>query len=339
MGMNEGLPDGPTAGAPRVSVLIAVRNEARHLAHTLQSLVAQDCPAHWLEVLVIDGQSSDDTVAIAQSFAGRLPGLQVLSNPRILSAAGWNLGLQQARAGVITILSGHVLLAPDHLRRLLAQLTPARCAVGGRAIPVGEDARSELIARAFSSRLGNGGASFMAGGPARAVESVAFGCYWRNAVQAVGGFDERIVRGQDWDLNLRLRMAGHELWYLPEVEVRYQTRADHASMARRQYLAGLWKPFIHRKNARPFLWRHWVPAAFVGVLAFSLVAGLFDARALWLAVLVLGAHALAAGVQLRRLGMAWAQAPLFWWTLLVIHGAYGLGFLLGHLRPPRAGAA
>lgn len=314
-------------------MLVAVRNEERHLASTLETLVAQDCPPDWLEVLVLDGASTDETIAIARSFEERLPGLRVIPNPRILSAAAWNIGLAEAKAPVICILSGHVALPREYVRCMLAHLTSDVAGVGGRAIPVGADARSALIAQVFTSRLGNGGASFMQEGEPRAVESIAFGCYWRDRLLDVGGFDERIVRGQDWDLNLRLSSAGHSLLCVPQTEVRYSTRSNFSALWRRQYLAGLWKPYIHRKNAKPFLWRHWIPGLFVASLAGALALGAIW-PGLWpIAACVLGLHVAASIGQRRRLGIVLSDVVAFWWAMWIVHVGYGVGFWLGFLRP------
>lgn len=322
-----------SVGCPKISLLVAVRNESRHLASTLEMLVAQDCPPEWLEVLILDGESIDDTVAIAHAFLDRLPGLRVIANPRILSAAAWNIGLAEARAPVVSILSGHVALPADYIRVMLSQLSADMAGIGGRAVPVGVDDRSQLIAQVFASRLGNGGASFMQTGEPRAVESIAFGSYWRERLLEVEGFDERIVRGQDWDLNLRLRAAGHVLWCIPRMEVRYSTRSDFFALWQRQYLAGLWKPYIHRKNQKPFLWRHWIPALFVAALAGSFVFGI-RWHCLWgLGMVLLGLHMVGSSWQQRRLGIPLRDTAAFWWAMWIVHVGYGVGFWLGFLRP------
>jgi succinoglycan biosynthesis protein ExoA len=326
----------------KISVLIAVRNEERHLGRTLEAICSQDMPASDVEVLVLDGASTDRTKEVAERFSGKLPGLRVLDNPGRLSAAGWNLGLKEARATVVSILSGHVVLERHHLRAMLEALNADRAGVGAKAIPVGDDPRSMLIALAFSSVLGNGGASFMADKAEGAVETIAFGVYWRHLLLEAGGFDENIVRGQDWDLNLRLRQRGLTLWYLPQLKVSYFTRSDFPALWRRQYLAGLWKRYIHEKSSAPFLPRHWLPSLFVLGMVITAVAAMRWESARW--VFALGAllHCSASIWQGRKLGLNWAQLPWFWWALWLIHTAYGTGMIAGFLSkqaapPPRNG--
>lgn len=319
---------------PSISILVAVRNEGSHLAETLSAVERAGGSA--VEVLIIDGQSTDDTVEVAKRFSDRLPGWRVLKNPRVLSAAGWNIGLAEARAPVVMLLSGHARVPMGFFEVMLAALTPDRAGVGAKALPVGDDPRSQLIAQAFTSPMGNGGASFMGAKSAGPVESIAFGCYWREQLLAVGGFDESIVRGQDWDLNLRLRMAGHVLWYEPGLEIPYSTRSTFRALWRRQFLAGLWKDYIHRKNRKPFLLRHWVPAIFVlGMVGPLLLSMVWPSAAL--ASLLGGtAHFAVANWQRRKIGLPWRNTLLFWWALWVIHVAYGLGFWGGIMQRARA---
>jgi succinoglycan biosynthesis protein ExoA len=321
------------ATAPRVSLLIAVRNEGKHLSRTLESVCAQTCPPEWLEVLVLDGGSSDDTVAIAESFASRLPHLRVINNPGVLSAAGWNVGLREAGAPLVSILSGHTQLPADYFSFVLSEMTPDRAGVGVRAVPNGDDERSALIATAFSSLLGNGGASFMNADRSGPVESIAFGCYWRHIVQLAGGFDERIVRGQDWDLNLRLRARGFELWYFPQREVRYFTRSTYKALWRRQFLAGKWKRYIHLKSGAPFLLRHKLPAIFVFGLGAAILTSVIWWPVWWIVAFIVLAHQSASLLQLRKLRLPWRQALAFWWSVWLIHAGYGTGMIAGFVDP------
>lgn len=320
---------------PKVSLLIAVRNEGKHLARTLESVCAQDCPLHWLDVLVLDGNSSDDTVAIAEGFAARLPHLRVVNNPGLLSAAAWNLGLGLATAPLVSILSGHALLPVDYFSFLLKEVTPARAGVGAKAVPHGDDERSTVIASAFSGILGNGGASFMASHRSGPVESIAFGCYWRHILLEVGGFDERIVRGQDWDLNLRLRAQGYELWYFPQREIQYFTRSNFRALWQRQYLAGKWKRYIHEKSRKPFLKRHLLPAFFVAGLGATVLAAVVWPPAGLIAACIVLAHQAVSLWQFQKTGLPWRLAPSFWWAVWLIHTGYGAGMITGFAVPIR----
>ena len=236
---------------------------------------------------------------------------------------------------MVVLLSGHASLPSNYCLEVLKNLVPEYAGVGGKAIPVGHDARSTLIAKAFSSLLGNGGASFMSSNTGGPAETIAFGCYWKNALQSVGGFDEKIVRGQDWDLNLRLRSKGLVLWYTPNLEVKYFTRTTYSALWKRQFLAGRWKRYIHSKSGKPFLPRHLLPAAFVtafGVLMLS--AFVWPVPGFSLLSLLLISHIGTAIWQARSLKIVWGQALSFWWAIWLIHVGYGAGMITGFAMRP-----
>lgn len=319
---------------PKITILIAVRNESAHIAETLECLCRQDCPPDWLEVMVLDGCSTDNTKSIANQFKGRLPALKIVDNPKILSASAWNLGISLARGEIISILSGHVELPTNFYSTLLPILTPDIAGVGGQAVPVGRDKKSKTIASAFSSILGNGGASFMSDRAEGSVESIAFGCYWRKTLQEIGGFDENIVRGQDWDLNLRIRSLGKQLHYTSKITVNYHTRSNFVALWRRQYLAGLWKRYIHQKSSKPFLIRHRVPGVFSGVLLSSILASFAWPPLVFLALGIFTLHLAATVWQFSRTSLPASEFLSFWWALLIIHIGYGAGIILGSIRSP-----
>lgn len=322
---------------PRMSILIAVRNEGAYLARTLEGICDQLDTVVDFETLVIDGGSSDNTREVINQFIDRLPGLRLLPNPQILAASGWNIGLAEAKAPVVSILSGHAKLPKGYLAHMLKILTSMRAGVGVKAVPVGVDDKSQLIAQAFSSPLGNGGASFMANRVAGPVESIAFGCYWKDTLKEIGGFDEVINRGQDWDLNLRLRLAGYTLWLDPEMYIEYITRSDFKKLWRRQYLSGYWKYFIHRKNKQPFLPRHLIPGVFVGVLFSTVFLSLWWPYLITITVMCLLSHVITSLWQHRRLRLPLNSLLMFWWTVFIIHFSYGLGLLVGLIKPQTAG--
>src|SRR5437763_14360203 len=86
-----------TTDLPFISVIVPVRNEANHVAHTLERLFAQDYPADRFEVLVADGRSTDDTRTIVTALRDRFANLHLLDNPGQLSNAGRNVAAKAAR--------------------------------------------------------------------------------------------------------------------------------------------------------------------------------------------------------------------------------------------------
>ena len=151
----------PLPEFPRVSLLIAMRNEANYIANCVQSALRQDYPAEYLEIFVLDGNSGDASWQIVeQLFQGRT-NCFLLPNPGITQSAGWNLGIHLCNGDIIGIVSAHSELAPDYvstavetLRRTGADL------IGGPARAHGESQTARAIAIATSTTFGVGGARF-----------------------------------------------------------------------------------------------------------------------------------------------------------------------------------
>jgi GT2 family glycosyltransferase len=104
-----------------VSIIIPAHNSARWLAATLESALAQTWPHK--EIIVVDDGSTDDTAAVARSFAAR--GVQSLTQPNLGAAAARNTGLARARGDYVQFLDADDLLAPDKLERQVRLLQAA----------------------------------------------------------------------------------------------------------------------------------------------------------------------------------------------------------------------
>src|SRR5687767_15798635 len=118
---------------PFVSVILPVRNEARFIATCLEALAAQDYPRDRFEVILIDGESTDATLANARRVEDRLgfPD-RIETNPRRTTATALNLGLQLARGDVIVRVDGHTCVDPGFIAANVAALQRTGAdAVGG----------------------------------------------------------------------------------------------------------------------------------------------------------------------------------------------------------------
>ena len=245
---------------PFISILVPVRNEERYIERCLYSIARQDYPRSRFEVLVIDGQSTDRTKLIVSRFAAESTvDLRLLQNARYRTAAGMNIGLAEARGEVIVRVDGHASIEPDFLSRSVEALyeTRADC-VGGVIESEGDTYMGRAIALAMSSRFGVGGASFRTGGEGP-VDTVAFGAYRREVFDRIGGFAEDIDKGEDDELNYRLRDHGGTIVLVPGIRARYTVRGDLRS-AWRQYIGyGQAKPEVLRRHPAQAQARQLVP--------------------------------------------------------------------------------
>lgn len=312
-----------------ISVLMAVRNESNYIHKTLDYLLAQNYPKELLEIIVIDGNSSDNTIQIAETYREKFTHFKIIKNAKILSASGWNLGISVAKGNVISILSGHVSLPSNYYSNISKYLTPDIAGVGARAIPFGFNKRSNQISKAFQSQLGSGGATYIRGKKNRFAETISFGCYWKKDLQKIGGFDENIVRGQDWDLNMRLRREGRKLFFINDVTAKYFVRDKLSALWKRQFLAGFWKFYINRKSKHHFLLRHLIPAIFSLIFTILFVLCFINITFLFVFLAFLTVYLLVIACENIKSKIAIIDYPMMAVIYFILHYAYGLGLLLG----------
>jgi glycosyltransferase involved in cell wall biosynthesis len=258
---------------PFVSVVIPMRNEAGHVAPCLEAVLAQEYPRDHMEVIVVDGESDDDTATIARAAAQRDARVRVLSNPGRIVPTAMNIGIRAARGEIISRVDGHTRIAADYVRVGVETLRRTGADnVGGPMRAVGGGLFGDAVATATSSRFGIG-SYFHFGTSERAVDTVYMGMWPRRVFERVGLFDEELVRNQDDELSYRIRKEGGRIVLTPAMRSWYQNRQSIRHLTRQYFQYGLWKIRVLQKHPRQMSWRHFVPPAFVALLV-ALAGGL-----------------------------------------------------------------
>jgi glycosyltransferase involved in cell wall biosynthesis len=311
-----------------VSVVLPVRDEGAYIERSVGAVLDQegvDRP----QVILVDGGSTDDTVARARAAASRRGvTIEVVDNPRRIVPVSMNLGLARATGDVVVRVDGHCVIQPDYLRRSLDALaaTGAEC-VGGPMRTVGETPVAASIAAAQSSRIGVGGVAFRTSQEAAFVDTVAFGAYRREVFDRIGPFDEALVRNQDDELNLRLTRAGGRIWMDPSVRSTYFSRGTLGGLWRQYHGYGFYKLVVMRKHATVPSPRHLVPAAFVAGVGLAGVASAVRRSPLPVAA-VLVPYGAAVGWSAHRAAQPddAASTGVVAAATAAMHVAYGLGW-------------
>lgn len=331
---------------PRVAIVMPVVNEERHLAHAVDRLLRQDYEGE-LDIVIAVGPSHDRTREVAASLAQANPHVQVVDNPTGKTPAGLNAAIAQAAGDVIVRIDGHAMVPTDYVRTGVLTLEQTGADnVGGIMAAEGTTDFEQAVARAMTSRFGVGGASFHVGGEPGPALTVYLGCFRRAALERVGGYDETMVRAQDWEMNLRIRQTGGLVWFTPAMRVTYRPRHTLKALARQYHDYGRWRREVSRRHPDTLSLRYLAaPTAVAGVGAGVALAGVGAVtRQPWLAALGLAAPVgyavltAAASVQSARTDPplptpAAVRLPLVYATM---HGAWGTGFLRGLTRAERA---
>jgi succinoglycan biosynthesis protein ExoA len=319
-----------------VTVILPLRNEAAFIRPVLASLLTQDYPSDYLEILIADGLSTDGTPAIVSEMASQHPHirLQVLQNPGCIVPTGLNLALRLARGEIIIRLDGHTLLAPNYISQCVKAL---QCTgadnVGGRMNAVGATPFGRAVALATSTPFGIGGGRFHYSQHEEWVDTVYMGAWPRHVFKKIGLFDEELVRDQDDEFNYRLREQGGRILLSPSIHSEYAVRSTPRALWSQYFQYGYWKIRVLQKHPRQMSLRQFVPPLFVLSLIVSvlLLPIPFSSFALhpssWIPILYLLANLTVSIYTSYRRG--WSALPLLPLVFAILHISYGLGFLVG----------
>src|SRR3954451_6093207 len=317
---------------PPVSVVLTVLNEELHLRAAMAAVLGQDYPAA-IEVVMALGPSRDRTDEMAAAIAAEDSRVTTLANPSGRTPEGLNRAIAQSRYSVIARVDGHSELPSDYLRIAVEALQRTGADnVGGLMWAEGRTPFEHAVARAMTSRFGVGNAPFHVGGEEGPADTVYLGVFRREAIERVGGYDEKFTRAQDWEMNYRVRQTDGLVWFTPKIRVAYRPRGSARALASQYFHYGRWRYEVMRRHPGSVNLRYLAPPVAVLGLAAGLVLGLIGLVAWPWLLLGLGlplayaaAVLIAAVVTSRGLSpAARAQIALVYPTM---HLSWGIGFL------------
>jgi glycosyltransferase involved in cell wall biosynthesis len=251
-----------------------VLNEERHLAESVAAVLGQRYPGGFELVLAI-GPSRDRTEAIARELAAADRRITVVPNPTGQISSAMNAAVKAARHGILTRIDAHSMLPEGYLQTAVRTLMETGAAdVGGWMAAEGITPFQRAVAWAMTSPFGMGAAANHTGGEAGPADTVYLGVYRREAVERVGGWDERMLIAEDWELNYRIRARGGLIWFTPALKVTYRPRASLTALARQQFRYGRWRRVIARRYPETVNLRYLAPPVATALNVTGLVLGL-----------------------------------------------------------------
>ncbi|HEX8075588.1 MAG TPA: glycosyltransferase family 2 protein [Thermoleophilaceae bacterium] len=326
------------------SVLVPVLNEERYIRDTVAAMQAQRFDGE-VEFLFMDGRSEDRTKAILEELSRADQRIRVFDNPGRSSTAGLNVGLRNARGDYIVRMDAHTFYPEDYIARGVERLRRGDVVwVAGPQVPYGTDAWSRRVALALGSRLGTGGSARWGTGAddgERDLDTGVFAGMWhRETVERHGGWDEDWPINQDSELAARILRDGGRIVSIPELAARYVPRNSLRGLARQYWRYGNYRARTASRHPDSLSVRQ----LFAPALALAVVGSVAAPRPLrGLARAGVGAYAVAiAADSARVLPEAGARdAAALPAVFVVMHGAWGFGFLAGSVRfgPPVAALA
>lgn len=265
-----------SSGTPGVSYVMPVLNEAEYLRAAVQSILSQDYEGDKELVLAL-GPSIDDTAAVAESLAMEDSRVKLVLNQQGRTPIGLNLAIKASSHPIVIRVDAHSELEPSYTARGIETLFRVDAHdVGGLMDARGKNTTQRAVAAAYHSPWGLGGAAYHSGAPEGPAESAYLGIFRREVFDEVGFYDESLWRAQDWELCLRIRQAGHKVWFDPELRTGYYPRDDFKALAAQSYASGVWRGEIARRYPDGKSLRHDLPPLMVAGTIFGSLAILLE---------------------------------------------------------------
>jgi succinoglycan biosynthesis protein ExoA len=313
-----------------VTVVIPARDEESWIGRCLDAVLAQTYRN--LQVIVVDGASTDATPAIVKERARRDPRVELLHNDRGIVPVSMNLALAAARGPWLVRVDAHATVPPDYVALAVRHLRSGRWGgVGGRKDGVGVTPAGKAVAAAMASPFGVGNSTYHYGTQPQTVEHVPFGAYPTALARELGGWDERLAVNQDFEFDYRIRQAGHDLLFDPALVIEWHCRQSVRDLFRQYRRYGRGKTAVARLHPASLRPRHLAAPALV---VLGMVAALVGVRRPLVGAALLTPYGAALGMASTRTAAAVPPGSRRYLpgAFAAMHVGWGLGFWEGMLR-------
>ena len=310
--------------SPAVTVILPILNEEADLPNCISAILKQDYAGE-IEIILALGPSKDNTNQIARNLAAADKRIKLVNNPTGQTAKGLNLAIAESSFEIICRIDGHSEISNSYLKTAVSVMQEKGAVnVGGLMHADGQSGLQRTIAQAMRSKLGVGASKFHTGGKAGPSDTVYLGTFKKSAILAAGGFDERYIRAQDWELNHRMRAQGGLIWFDPRLVVTYRPRKSLSKLAKQYFQYGRWRRVISRQHPKTTNFRYLAPPVALVINLLSLVFGVLVAKIFFLPVLIYITLLIIGGLIIGRNIADKLLMPIVFATM---HLSWGAGFI------------
>lgn len=254
----------------QLSIILPIRNEEQFITQTLSQLLNQSLDKDKYEIIVVDGESTDTTKALVDTFIENNKDIKIsfLTNPKRLSSAARNLGIKHASGEYLLIVDGHVYLPnPEVLKNSLNNALTTGAKVLGRPQPLNPPDTSDFqkaVALARTSKLAHSQESFIYSDTSGFVSPLSVAVMYHHSVfMEVGLFDENFDAAEDLEFNYRLEKADYECYFSSDHAIKYYPRNSISALFKQLGRYGLGRAKFFKKHPERFTWENIAPALLV----------------------------------------------------------------------------
>lgn len=317
-----------------ISVVMPVYNEEKYIRDCIDSLLMQDYAQENMEWLIIDGCSTDKTKDILKEYQIKHPDLiYIFDNPNKTAPFAMNIGISHARGEYIIRLDAHAKYNNDYISKCVYYLNNTDADnVGGLAETRGKGFVGETIALMLSSKFGVGNSQFRTNGSSGYVDTVPFGAFRKEVFENLGGYDERLTRNQDNEMNYRIRKNGGKIFLANDIRFTYYCRDSVQGIAKMAVQNGCWNVITMKLCPGSMGVRHFIPLLFLVSLIFLPIIAIVLSWIWWLYLCEIILYfmldvffAIKCTKKIKKIVLLIALFPIF-------HLAYGFGSLKGIIK-------
>lgn len=315
-----------------VSVIVPIRNEENYIKACIDSVLSQDFKKDNMELILVDGMSSDKTVEIIQEYIEKYEFIKILKNPKKTVQYALNIGIKNAEGTYIVRLDAHSEYENNYISKCVEYLEKTKALnVGGPMRARGKTEIQKVIAAAYHSSFALGGGKFHDENFEGYADTVYLGAFKKSALESIGMYDERLPCNEDDDLNFRIIENGEKIFITPQIKSIYFPRNSYKDLFKQYYKYGFWKVAVIKKHKKPARISHLIPISFVLFILLFSILSIFLSIPRKIFVFVLMLYLLLDTYFSLKNEKVNSIINKFRLVLVhtILHISYGLGFLVG----------
>ena len=318
------------------SVVIPNYNEENYIKPCIESILNQSYNKELVEIIIVDGNSSDNSLRIIEVLQAENPNIKLLSNPEKLTPKSLNIGIKGAKGDFIIILGAHTRLDKNFIKYNNQFINEKNVLVsGGTQINVGKTFTQKLIGLVMENPFSMASAAYRWSRKEKFVDTVVYAAYKKELFDEIGLFEEEFTISEDAEINWRIRKAGYKIFYSPRIKSYYYPRDSVKKFIHQMFRYGILRVNVLKKHLDALKIKHLIPSAFTLVLFLLAIAGFFQIP-FWITLLTLiFIHfILSISFSINKLKTnQYKFLPFIPIITLLMHIAWGTGFIVGALSP------
>jgi cellulose synthase/poly-beta-1,6-N-acetylglucosamine synthase-like glycosyltransferase len=320
----------------KFSIVIPTYNEEDYIENCVNSILIQEYDQSLIEILIVDGNSTDSTRNIVQELIRKNENIRLLDNPVSKTPHALNIGAKNSSGDVVIILGAHTEIDKNFVKYNNQFLQEKGVKVtGGTQENVGTTYIQKLIGKVMQMPFAMGSANYRWSKKEQFVDTVVYAAYRRELFDELGYFEENFTISEDAEFNWRIRNAGHRIFYSPKIKSYYYPRSSLKRFFKQIFRYGILRVNVLKKHINSIKLLHIIPPLFVISIVSILILSLFYPVFWNVIFLFLAAYFLVSFLSVifnpivKSIDL-YLLLPLL---IFVMHFSWGLGFLIGLILP------